>query len=414
MIVTDHAHINGGAAKVAIGSALGLADAGLSVTFFAPSGPVDDRMRAAGVNVVCLDQPDLVADPNRWRAMGRGLWNSHAARELKRVLAGVDPESSIVHCHGFSRALSPAVGPLITRGPLPHVYTMHEYFLACPNGAFFDFSDTRICERHPLGLSCLATNCDSRHGSHKAWRVVRHSVLHSLGNMPKGLRDVIYISETQLRVMGPYLGPSTRLHHVRNPVEIEPGPRVHVEENDVFLFIGRLVKEKAAVRFARAAAEAGVRAVFVGDGPEAAAVRDVNPCAEVTGWLPPAEVEAWLGRARCLVFPSLWYETLGLAPLEALSRGVPVICGGWSAAAESVEDGVTGTVYTDPADLRPAIEGMSRERAGRMSRSIADRQGRYVFSVADHVSRLLEVYGSILGAGEAIGSGSRPVLAGSA
>ena len=59
VIVIDHAHVNGGQAKVAIDSALGLRARGHRVTFFAAVGPADPRLAQAGVNVVCLDQDDI-------------------------------------------------------------------------------------------------------------------------------------------------------------------------------------------------------------------------------------------------------------------------------------------------------------------------------------------------------------------
>ena len=62
----------------------------------------------------------------------------------------------------------------------------------------------------------------------------------------------------------------------------------------------------------------------------------------VTGWQTPAEVTAWLDKARCLVFPSLWYETFGLVVEEAAARGVPAVISDISAPSERVIDGETG------------------------------------------------------------------------
>jgi glycosyltransferase involved in cell wall biosynthesis len=197
-------------------------------------------------------------------------------------------------------------------------------------------------------------------------------------------------------VIEPYLDPATRLHHVPNPVTVARNRRVEAEANEVFLFVGRLAKEKGAVQFARAAAQAGIRAVLVGDGPERDAVRAANPDAELVGWLSSEEVARWMDRARCLVFPSLWYETLGLAPLEALVRGVPVICGSWCAASEFVEDGVTGIVHDEPGELADALRSMTDAFAGFASRNAFDAGDRFGHPVEDHVDRLLTLYECIL------------------
>jgi glycosyltransferase involved in cell wall biosynthesis len=397
IVVNDSASVNGGQAKVAIRSARLLAEAGREVTFFAASGPVDPGLAHPRIRTVCLDQPDILSEPRRVAAAARGLWNGRAARELRAVCEDSDPRDTVVHCHGFAKALSPSIGPVLTGGPVASVFTMHEYFLACPNGGFFDFRRNEICTRKPLGAACLATNCDVRHLSHKLWRVARQATIWSAGRMPSGLADVIYISELQRKVMQAHLGPRTRLHHVPNPTPVEGGT-VAARANDAFLFVGRLSPEKGCLLFAEAARMAGVRAVFAGDGPEGERIREVNPDAVVTGWLGPKEVQDWLGRARCLVFPSLWYECQPLSPMEALARGVPVITGTWNAAAEVVEPGATGLLVATPSAraFSEAIEALRHDDHPVFS-AIREHPAPLT-SDAAHLERLTAVYTSVLDA----------------
>lgn len=348
VIVSDFSQINGGQAKVAIDSARLLAEAGLSVTFFAASGPSDEALDHPKIDVICLDQADILSDTNRLRAMRRGIWNTEAARRLREDISGFDPKTTVLHCHGYAKALSPSIGPILTDGPLPSVYTMHEYFLACPNGGFYDYQKNEICTRKALGVGCLTTNCDVRKPVHKAWRVARQVATWGPGRIPRGMKDVIYISETQRRAMAPYMSPKTRMHYVPNPIAQTDAPKVEFQNNDVFLFVGRLNPEKGGLMFAKAAKKAGVKAVFVGDGAEAEQIRAANPDAVLTGWQTPAQVQDWISRSKALVFPSLWYETFGLVAFEALARGVPVICGAWNAASEGITQGVNGVLYQSP------------------------------------------------------------------
>ena len=350
LLVGDFAAINGGQAKVAIDSARLLADAGLKVHFAAATGEPDPLLDHPGITVEVLGQHDILADPNRMRASLRGIWNRPARKWLDGIVARFDPAETVLHCHGYAKALSPSIGPVLTDGPLPAVYTMHEYFLACPNGGFYDFQRHEICHRRALGSDCLSTNCDVRHAAHKAWRVARQAATWGPGGIPRGLRDVIYISETQRRAMAPYLDAATRLHHVPNPIDVSGLDPVRAADNDIFLFVGRLNPEKGAADFARAAAIMGVPAVFVGDGVEADAVRAANPDAVITGWQTPAQVQEWIGKARALVFPSLWYEGQPLVPMEAICRGVPVVTNDWTAAADFVAEGTTGTIYRERSD----------------------------------------------------------------
>jgi len=342
VVISDHAYINGGQAKIAIDSAKSLALSGLNVIFFAPCGPPDPSLQDAGIRVICLDQDDILDEPNRVKAAKLGLWNTKAAKALRDLINTLNPQSSILHCHGFAKALSPSIGPVLTDGPLAHIFTMHEYFLACPNGAFFDFQRNQLCTRKALGPSCLVTHCDARRASHKAWRVARQVILWNLGRLPRNLKHVIYLSDLQHRLMKPYLDAGVQLYHVPNPIDFQGHKRVPVEDNNIALFIGRLTPEKGCTLFARAAKEAGVNAVFVGEGPEASSIIKANPEAIITGWLSSGEIGAWLEKSRYLVFPSLLYETFGLVAYEALAKGVPVICGDWTSASEIVEDNKTG------------------------------------------------------------------------
>ncbi|TNE83016.1 glycosyltransferase family 4 protein [Thioclava sp. L04-15] len=392
LIVSDFADVTGGQAKVAIDTARLLAGAGLEVSFFAATGPVSLLLSHPKIRVTCLGQHTLLDNPSRMRAMLSGLWNRAAAQALRAEIARHDPAHTVILCHGWAKALSPAIGPVLTGGGLRCLYTMHEYFLACPNGGFYDYRAGEICMRKPLGAACLTHNCDARHAVHKGWRVARQALARGPGRLPGGLSDIAYISRTQCAAMAPYLPRDVRLHHLANPVASD-APPVDATANDAFVFVGRLSPEKGGAIFAEAAKRAGLRAVFVGDGPEAAHIRAINPQAEITGWVTPDEVQEHLACARAVVFPSLWHECQPLVPIEALLRGVPVVTGRWSAAHEVVEDGVNGVIYDRP-DAQALADALGRvERIGPFeSAGLAE-----AVSPARHVESLIAICEEMLG-----------------
>lgn len=388
VLVSDFANINGGQAKVTVDSAVLLADAGINVHFFAAAGDPDPALNHPKIKLDILGQNDILSEPNRIKAMSNGIWNRTVASRLWEVVRSYDPKTTVMHCHGYAKALSPSVGRVLASGILPTVYTMHEYFLACPNGGFYDYQKNEICTKRALGAACLTTHCDVRHPAHKAWRVLRQAATWGPGAMPRGLKDIIYISETQKRAMAPYLSKDTRLHHVPNPVPLPDLPPVKAHENEIFLFVGRLNPEKGGLMFAEAAREAGVKAVFVGDGAEADAIRAANPDAVITGWQTPAQVQAWIGKARALVFPSLWYEGQPLVPMEALGRGVPVVAGKWSAAHECIQHDVNGVIYE-----RPEVTELAQSLKAVFSLVPFDASASFaVTSPSKHLQNLRSVY----------------------
>ena len=394
VIVNDYALVNGGQAKIAIDTALALRAERLAVWFFCGVGPVDERLIEAGVECICLDQFDLLGDPNRARSALRGIWNREAAAQLRKLLCRFDPDDTILHVHGWAKSLSPSIGPIVTAGPIPHVYTLHEYTLACPNGGFYDYQQQAICTRRPLGASCLAANCDPRSRAHKAWRVARQAVLWIAGSMPRALRDLIYLSETQIGALRQYLPASARLHHLPNPIAKSTAGRVTAERNDVFLFIGRLSAEKGTEIAAKAAQQAGVKIAFAGEGERRDQILAANPEAQMLGWLAPDALSEWMNRARCLVFPSLVYECLPMSVIEAMQKGLPALVSDRCAASELVRHDVDG-LHVATGDVRAWANAMRRlsepERVERYSRSSLEASHGFLDSES-YARRLLAIY----------------------
>jgi glycosyltransferase involved in cell wall biosynthesis len=395
VLVLDHAHINGGQAKVAIESALGMRARGHAVTLFAAVGPVDPRLPEAGVAAVCLGQDDVHSTRNKLAFAAQVVWNRAAARALRDLLAQCDPADPVVHVHGWAKALSPSIGPVLAASGLPLVYTMHEFFLVCPNGGFYDYGAQAICHRRPMSLPCLARNCDSKSYPRKLLRLARHAALDHLSGMKEAIRHVILISRLQEEVAGPYFPPSTVFHRVDNPIAVPDLGRKPDDPRGDFLFVGRLSPEKGAAIFAEAARLAGVRPVFVGDGPSAEELRARYPEAAFLGWKSPEEVLGLMRKARALVFPSVWYEGQPLTVYESLALGTPVIVSDACAGREAVTDGENGFWFRsgDTASLAAQLVQVSDDAlAGRMSEAAYARYWAAPLTMERHLDRLLEVY----------------------
>lgn len=118
---------------------------------------------------------------------------------------------------------------------------------------------------------------------------------------------------------------------------------MNVAANSQLMVVGRLDVEKGVLLAMQGAKQAGLSITFVGDGPLRGELAAAG--AKVTGWVSAQEVRTMLDQARCLIFPSLWYETYGLVVDEAAARGVPAIVSDISAPADRVLDGVTGWIF---------------------------------------------------------------------
>jgi glycosyltransferase involved in cell wall biosynthesis len=291
-LVLDHASVTGGAAKVAFDSALGLKRAGHRPIVFAAAGPIDRRLTEEGVEVVCLGQHDILSDPSRLGAAARGIWNFEAARRLEALLASLPRGRSLVHVHGWAKALSPSIAGPIAASGRPAVCTLHEYFLFCPNGGFFNYSTSEVCRLEPMSGACLTTNCDSRSYPQKLWRCARHSAMSRVARLPRVFSDFIVISDLQDGIVRSRLPKADRVHRIANPIEADPlGPKSGPVSGD-FLFVGRIAREKGPLLFAEAARRAGVVPTYVGDGPIREELVGRYPEARILGWKTPEQTRA--------------------------------------------------------------------------------------------------------------------------
>ncbi|MCJ2137514.1 glycosyltransferase family 4 protein [Methylobacterium sp. J-026] len=405
VLVADHAAINGGQAKVAIESALGLAARGFRVSLFAAVGPVDPRLEAAGIRVVCLGQDDVSTARSKLAFAAQAIWNRTAARALARELAACDPHDTLVHVHAFAKALSPSIGPALRASGLPCLYTMHEFFLVCPTGGFYAYPEQAICHRTPMSAACIVANCDARSYPRKVARMVRHVGLAQVARLPDLFAHVVTISDLQEGVVRPLMPQGTVFHRVDNPIAVAQAP-LHDGAPGDFLFVGRISTEKGAPIFAEAARRAGARAVFVGDGPERAELAARYPEAVMLGWREAAAVQALMRQARALVFPSVWYEGQPLTVYEALACGTPVIVSDACAGREAVVDGATGFWFRsgDPEALAAHMRRLSDDGlAARMGQAAYDRYWAAPLSLDAHLDRLGGVYETVMRGADARG-----------
>ncbi|TNC10799.1 glycosyltransferase family 4 protein [Methylobacterium terricola] len=401
ILVADHAYINGGQAKVSLESAIGLARRGHEVVLFAAVGPADPRLAEAGVRVVLLGQTDVTQARSLARFGVQWLWNAAAAAQLRDLIAASDPRDTVVHVHAWAKALSPSIGPVLRGSAAPVVYTAHEYYLACPNGGFYDYPVAAACHRVPNGPACLTHNCDSRTYPRKLMRVARHALMRRTG-LVEGIDAMITISRLQRDALAPYLPARMRFYDVPNPVDAAPlGHRAGAPGD--FVFVGRLSPEKGPGLFGDAARLAGARAVFAGDGPMRAELEARFPEASFLGWQSPDQVKAVLRAARALVFPSVWYEGQPLTVLESLALGTPVLVSDVCAGREAVRHGESGLWFrsNDPRSLADAMAHLANDAtAMRMGRAAYDLFWADPLTMDRHLDGLERVYRDVSGQGE--------------
>ncbi|MBQ9730407.1 MAG: glycosyltransferase family 4 protein [Clostridia bacterium] len=338
VILSDYGYIEGGAGRVAHETALALKERGFRVLFFCAVGPVSETLINSGVEVTCLHQTDILNAKSKLKGALQGIYNRKAKKAFLELLSGLDRTETVIHAHTWTKGLSSSVFAAAKKKNFPVLLTVHDYFLVCPNGGLFNYPKRTICEKKPMSLSCLACNCDARSYPQKLFRVARqrkqNAVLRKCNNL-----SYAFISEFSKREFLKRYDKiaENKRFFLTNLVNFEKDRfRIPCENNNTFLFIGGLTEVKGVRLFCEAATKAQVKAVVIGQGVLKEELEKAYPNIEFVGWKNKADMLPYLEKTRCLVFPSICYETMGLTPLEMMAYGVPVICSNLSAASEYV------------------------------------------------------------------------------
>jgi glycosyltransferase involved in cell wall biosynthesis len=117
--------------------------------------------------------------------------------------------------------------------------------------------------------------------------------------------------------------------------------------DSLLLYVGRLAPEKEIERLKAVLREVpGTRLAIVGDGPARANLeREFSGTPTIfTGLLHGEDLAAAFASADAFLFPSTT-ETLGIAMIEALASGLPVVAARSGASQEVVSEGENGLFY---------------------------------------------------------------------
>jgi glycosyltransferase involved in cell wall biosynthesis len=361
---------DGGAARHVLDLSLGLRERGFQVEVAAPPECVAfPELEGAGVTV---HRMPLVREPGRR--------DVRAARELRRLdrRRGFD----LVHAHSSKAG---ALVRLALPGRRRLVYTPH----------------------------CLAfVTTDFGPVTRAVYRVVEEALAPRTAAL-------VAVSEWEGGVARGLRGLRGRVRVIPNGARACPGSKPHPElerwRGDLPLaaLISKLRPEKdplALVRAASALVARGAlpgRVAVIGNGELEAEVRaeiDRLGAGERVRWFPFADgTDRYLAAIDLLVVPSHW-ESLPIAPIEAMACGVPVLATAVGGLPELVRDGVSGRLIAarDAPALESALGAMLTDlEALRRMGAAARTEATGRFGLEPMIDRTAALYDELVGRGAA-------------
>ncbi len=168
-------------------------------------------------------------------------------------------------------------------------------------------------------------------------------------------------------------------------------------QGDYLVFFGRIHPDKGAAEAIEIARRAGRRLIMAGIVQDQKYFRErVEPFLDgknvvYVGTIGPAKRDKVLGGALALLHPISFAEPFGLAVVEAMACGTPVIAFNRGSMPEVVADGTTGFLVHTIDEAVAAVTGVSV-----LERAACRRHVEENFSVERMVDRYVDIYDEIL------------------
>jgi glycosyltransferase involved in cell wall biosynthesis len=334
-----------------------------------------------------------------------GLGAARAAVGLAR--GGLEPEevaaavrrtgARIVHAHNLNPSFGWRALAAAREAGAATVLHLHNYRLVCAVGTCVD-PDGRDCTRchgrdtRPgVRLNCRGSRPEAvAYGAALAlWQQRLVAQADAIVVPSAAARDRLVALGAPAAAAG---GAQVVGHVVRDFADAPPSPPAEPSA----IVASRLAREKGVEVAIDACALAGLPLTICGDGPleaelRARAARAGGPPVTFAGRVDPAELQRLRARAAVALVPSRATETFGLAALEAMAAGLPVVASRVGALAELDPDAAL-VAPGDAAALADAARATIAD-PGAPARALAAARRRAAPAVV--APRLAAVYAAV-------------------
>jgi len=162
-----------------------------------------------------------------------------------------------------------------------------------------------------------------------------------------------------------------------------------------FLVVSRLSKYKKIKEVVGAFNKLGLPLVVIGEGEEKKNLEKIaKENVKILGWKSDEEISRYYANARAFIFPGV--DDFGIAPVEAMSNGVPVLAIRKGGIREIVKEGETGEFFDSatPEVIADAVRRFIEKESGydrKIIKESANRfsKERFIREFGEYIDRIL-------------------------
>ncbi|HWI21973.1 MAG TPA: glycosyltransferase family 4 protein [Baekduia sp.] len=292
----------------------------------------------------------------------------------------------VVHAHNLLPAFGWRALAAARAAGARTVLSLHNYRLVCAVGTCIDSSGVDCTRCHGRDTAPgLLQNC--RDGRAEA-AVYAASLALWQRRMIANADAVVVPSKAalhRLRELGAPLPEEVAI--IPHPVR-RFAPRSFAHTGTYALITSRLAREKDIATAIEASRIAGIELVIAGGGPLAATLREqAGAHVRFVGRVSDGELDGLRAGACVALSPSLAHETFGLAAVEAMAAGLPVVASDSGALAE-----LEAVELVPPADAVAMASAISRVAGDRKAGDRAIAAARALAAPERVAERLASVY----------------------
>ena len=216
-----------------------------------------------------------------------------------------------------------------SKGIVTRLNTMHVSYLHSPMRFAWDMNEEYLREKERSGLIKIFSRIFLNYI--RVWdKLAADRPDHLIANSIYTKKRISKYYNKECKVIYP-------------PVDLEH-EKINTDKKGHFLIVSRLSKYKKIEEVVGAFNKLGLPLVVIGEGEEKKNLEKIaGENVQILGWKTEKEIANYYAGARAFLFPGV--DDFGIAPVEAMSYGVPVLAIREGGVREIVKEGITGEFF---------------------------------------------------------------------
>lgn len=277
-----------------------------------------------------------------------------------------------------------------TKGIVTKLNTIHVSYLHSPMRFVWDYNDNYLKEIKQRRMSFFARIFLNYVRLWDRLAAERPDYLIANSNYTKKRIEKYYRREST--VIYPPVGDELRIK-INESEDAKKLMKLKAES--YFLVVSRLSASKKAGLVVEAFNKLGLPLVVIGEGEEFGKLKKIaGENVKLLGWQKDEVVSLYMEKARAFIFPA--EDDFGIAPVEAMLQGVPVIAYRKGGVCETVQEGIAGEFFDaqTPEVLADGVrrfikneEGYDREIIKKIAQQFS--QERFEKEFGEYIAKIL-------------------------